>query len=68
MNPNSGKNHPYVGKRIRLIWTDDPYTQLAPGSEGTINYVDDVNTIFVDWDSGSKLGLVPGHDRFAIIP
>lgn len=68
MKPNHGTDHPYVGKRIRLIWTDDPFTELHPGSEGTITFVDDAETIFADWDSGSRLGVVPGHDRFAIIP
>ena len=65
---NTRENHPYVGKRIRLIWTDDVYTNLLPGDEGTIDYVDDAGTIFAKWDRGSSLGLVPGHDRFAIIP
>lgn len=65
---NTRYNHPYVGKRIRLIYTDDPYTSLVPGDEGTIDYVDDGGTIFAKWDKGSNLGLVPGHDRFAIIP
>ena len=65
---NTGSNHPYVGKRIRLIYTDDPYTELRPGDEGTIDFVDDAGTIFAKWDKGSGLGLVPGHDRFAITP
>lgn len=66
--PNHGFDHPYVGKRIRLIFTNDQYTDLAPGDEGTIDYVDDYGTIFAKWDNGSRLGLVPGHDRFAIHP
>jgi hypothetical protein len=68
MKANHGQDHPYVGKRIRLIWTDDQWTTLRPGSEGTINFVDDAGTIFAKWDDGSGLGLVPGHDRFSITP
>lgn len=65
---NQSYQHPYVGKRIRLIHTDDPYTELVPGDEGTIDFVDDAGTIFAKWDKGSGLGMVPGQDRFAIIP
>lgn len=65
---NKGYQHPYVGKRIRLIHTDDPYTELVPGDEGTIDFVDDAGTVFAKWDKGSGLGMVPGQDRFAIIP
>lgn len=68
MKPNHGTDHPYVGKRITLIHTSDPYTDLRPGDEGTIEFVDDIGTIFAKWDRGSSLGMVPGHDRFAITP
>lgn len=59
--------HLLIGKRIRLISTDDPYTELRPGDEGTIDYVDDIDTVFVKWDCGSRLGLVRNHDRYEII-
>lgn len=68
MKPNFGTDHPYVGKRITLIHTSDPYTELRPGDQGTITFVDDIGTIFAKWDRGSSLGMVPGHDRFAIAP
>lgn len=28
--------HDVVGKRIKLICTDDPYTDLKPGDKGTV--------------------------------
>lgn len=57
----------FIGKRIRLISTNDEYTSLQPGDLGTINFVDDTGTVFADWDNGSRLGLLPDIDRFEII-
>jgi hypothetical protein len=56
-----------VGKEIVLISTDDPDTNMTPGNKGTIRLIDDTGTIFADWENGSKLGLIPDVDRFAII-
>ena len=41
---------------------DDPYTSLRPGDKGTVTGVDDIGTIFVNWDSGSSLGVAFGED------
>ena len=57
----------YMGKRVRLIHTSDPYTSLTTGAEGIVNWVDDTGTVFVKWDSGSSLGLVRGEDTFEVI-
>ncbi|MEY8392584.1 DUF4314 domain-containing protein [Lachnospiraceae bacterium 45-W7] len=51
------------GCRVELIQMDDPYSRLKPGDQGTVRLVDDTGTIFVDWDSGSGLGIVYGEDR-----
>jgi len=56
-----------IGKRVRLDFTSDPYTNLKPGAEGEVVFVDDTGTVFVKWDSGSSLGLVPDEDRFTIL-
>ncbi len=56
-----------VGDRIELLQCDDPYTTLKPGATGTVDFIDDTGTVFVKWDCGSSLGLVPGVDRFKII-
>lgn len=56
-----------LGKRIQLISTTDEYTNLKYGDLGTINYIDDTGTVFISWDNGSCLGLIPGVDRWKII-
>lgn len=56
-----------IGKRIELIYTNDEYTKLEPHSFGTIDHIDDFGTIFVKWDSGSSLGLIPGVDKYRVI-
>lgn len=58
----------YIGRRIRLDYTSDPYTSLKSGDEGTIDHIDDIGTVFVKWDNGSNLGLVAeAGDRFSFI-
>ena len=61
------KEEMYVGKRVRLDYTDDEWTKLKPGDEGEIVMVDDMGTLFVNWDAGSNLGLIPGKDKFTIL-
>ena len=50
------------GTRVELDYTSDPYTKLSPGTKGTVSFVDDMGTVFIDWDNGSDLGIVPGED------
>lgn len=57
-----------VKKRVRLIRCNDPYTKLQPGTEGTVEFVDDTGTVFVKWDNGSSLGLCPDDgDRWQVL-
>jgi len=60
-----------IGKRIRLVRTDDPYTKLVAGDLGVITNVrDDLwgnSIVNVDWDSGSSLSLIEGEDSFTIV-
>ncbi|MGA7543925.1 MAG: DUF4314 domain-containing protein [Nitrososphaeraceae archaeon] len=62
-----------VGKRIKLIRTDDPYTDLKPGDKGTVvnvtelQYEDTPFKIWVQWDSGSKLAMLEGHDDYRTV-
>lgn len=56
-----------VHQRVELIHTADPYTRLEPGVQGTVTFVDSIGTVFVDWDNGSRLGLVPGEDRWLVV-
>ena len=56
-----------VGKRIRLINCKDTFSPLEPGIEGTVNFVDGIGTIHVDWDNGRTLGLIEFVDTFEIL-
>ena len=60
-------NEKLTGIRIELIATTDPYTNLQPGDRGTVDFVDDMGTIHVNWDNGSHLGLVPGEDQYKLL-
>jgi hypothetical protein len=48
------------GDRVRFLGFGeaDPYSQLCVGTEGTVATVDDLGTVHVDWDDGSRLGMV----------
>ncbi len=55
------------GDRIELIATRDPHSTLKPGTQGTVKYIDVLGTIHVQWDTGSRLGLVPDEDEWKLI-
>jgi hypothetical protein len=55
------------GSRVELVHTSDPYTNLQPGDRGTVVFVDDLGTLFVNWDNGSSLGMVPGQDQYRVV-
>ena len=63
----SSTNVPKVGQKVRLIYTDDSYTKLRSGAIGTVFYIDDLDTVMIDWEDGSSLGLIPGIDLYEII-
>lgn len=57
-----------IGRRVRLQYTNDPYTTLRQGDEGEVTFIDDTGTVFVKWDDGSGLGLNPEFgDRWVVI-
>jgi hypothetical protein len=65
----SRSDHPLTGRRVRLVRCNDPYTQLPPGCEGTVRFVDDTGTVHIWWDNGSSLGLCPdAGDQFEVLP
>ena len=45
------------GTRVMLDYTDDPFTRLTSGDTGTVSFIDDIGTLFIQWDNGSGLGL-----------
>ena len=53
------------GKRVKCIKMNDEYG-ILPNEMGTIDTVDDMGTIHVKWDSGSRLGLVRDEDEYEI--
>lgn len=59
------------GSRIRLIWTDEHYTNLRNGDEGIVTDIsltpDGVKQYWIDWDQGSKLALLEGIDQFELL-
>ena len=50
------------GTRVELVSMNDPYVKLIPGAQGSVQFVDDIGTIFVNWDCGSGLGVAYGED------
>ena len=56
------------GTRIRLNSMEDPYAPIAPGTEGEVDFVDDIGTIHMKWDNGRTLGIAPGEDSFTVLP
>jgi len=59
-------------KRIQLVSTNDPYTNLKPGDLGTIEYIIRNSELIGDqisiqWDNGSNLMLLVGQDEYLII-
>lgn len=45
------------GDRVELIHCDDIFAP-EPGTRGTVTFVDDMGTVFVDWDDTTSLGMV----------
>jgi hypothetical protein len=54
-----------AGDRVRLI--NMASGEVPPGTEGTIDHVDCVNTRHVTWDNGSTLGLLEECDNWELI-
>lgn len=37
------------------------------GTLGTVTDVDDIGTVFVKWDTGSSIGLIPEKAKFEVV-
>ena len=62
-----------LGKRIELISTDNPYSDLKPGDRGTVvdvselPYEDKPFKVWVLWDSNSRLTVLEGNDDYRMV-
>lgn len=56
-----------TGTKIELVKMYDLLAPVPTGTLGIVQYVDDIGTIHVNWETGSSLGLVVGIDEFKII-
>lgn len=55
------KEYP-VGCKVELLEMND--TQAPPiHTKGVVRHVDNIGTIFVNWETGSGLGVAYGEDR-----
>lgn len=55
--------------RVRFVHTDDPYTRLRPGDEGTAGRFTQLGGLSVRWDHGSTLSLLPDEgDQWEVLP
>ena len=51
------------GTRLMLIIMEDSYA-VPSGTRGTVDHVDDVGQIHMNWDNGRSLAIVPQIDQF----
>ncbi len=55
-----------IGNRIKLIYTNDPYTELKKGDMGIITDINKIQ-ISINWDSGSRLMMIPDLDIIEVV-
>lgn len=55
------------GTRVKLIQMKDEPFPIEVGTLGVIEHIDDMGTIFVNWENGRGLGLAYGKDEFQVI-
>jgi hypothetical protein len=60
-----------IGKRIKILYTDDRCTKLRTGDMGTITGVSTIpegnRQIPVNWDNRSTLAMLEGIDKYKIL-
>ena len=60
------RKHYPAGTIVELISMEDAQSP-PPGTLGRIQGVDDAGSIFVRWQNGSSLSLIPEVDSFRIV-
>ena len=58
------KEHYPCGTRVQLDGMGDDPNPVLNGTKGTVSFVDDIGTVFVNFDNGRSLGICPEVDRF----
>lgn len=58
------KEHYPAGTRIMLDSMGDDPLPVPNGTKGTVTVVDDIGTVFVNFDNGRSLGICPEVDSF----
>lgn len=56
-----------AGTKIELIKMYDNTNPVPKGTKGIVDFVDDIGTIHLKWETGSSLGLIVGVDEFIIL-
>lgn len=72
LEPRMSTSLPEKGTRIRLVSMGDDPDPITPGAEGTViggaephGYMG--GQVWVTWDNGRSLNLIPGVDRWVVI-
>lgn len=55
------------GTRICLDSMGNDPNPIPSGTKGTVQFVDDIGTVFCKFDNGRSLGVIPGEDGFHTI-
>lgn len=55
------------GTRICLDRMENDPNPIPSGTKGTVQFVDDMGTVFCKFDNGRSLGMIPGEDSFHTI-
>lgn len=58
------KEHYPRGTRVQIDSMGDDPNPVLNGTKGTVSFVDDIGTVFVNFDNGRSLGICPEVDRF----
>lgn len=58
------KEHYPRGTRVQIDSMGDDPNPVLNGTKGTVSFVDDIGTVFVNFDNGRSLGICPEVDKF----
>lgn len=63
-----------INDRVEVVRLDDPYDPIAPGTQGTVDYVNEVSLgdehfiqVGVQWDNGRRLMACVPPDRLRLL-